>query len=96
MFLEMVNERCETAKRVRTKLGITRKRLKISESKRDRILAIATTESRKGFKGANINEIARKANISIGSMYTYFETKENLYLTVIDESTNTRKRDCQH
>ncbi len=59
---------------------------KISESKRGRILSIATTEfAKKGFKGANINEIARKANISIGSMYTYFETKENLYLTVVDE-----------
>ncbi len=59
---------------------------KISEKKRNRILKIATTEfAEKGFKGANINVIASKSKISIGSMYNYFSTKEHLFLTVIDE-----------
>jgi len=59
---------------------------KISEKKRQRILKIATTEfAEKGFKSANINVIASKAKISIGSMYNYFSTKEHLFLTVIEE-----------
>ncbi len=62
---------------------------KIAEKKRARILKIASSEfADKGFGGANINVIAKKANISIGSMYNYFSTKENLFLTVADEAYN--------
>ncbi len=58
---------------------------KISGDKRDRILNSAICEfAQKGFISANINIIAKKAGISIGSMYNYFESKENLFLTVID------------
>ncbi|HOM88904.1 MAG TPA: TetR/AcrR family transcriptional regulator, partial [Spirochaetota bacterium] len=47
---------------------------RISPEKRDRIITIATKEfAKNGFKGANINIIAKKAGISIGSMYNYFE-----------------------
>lgn len=59
---------------------------KISAKKRQRITRIATQEfAEKGFKGANVNVISRKAGISIGSMYTYFSSKEHLFLTVVDE-----------
>lgn len=55
----------------------------ISEEKRARILATAASEfASKGFATANINVIAKKAGISIGSMYNYFESKEALFLTV--------------
>jgi len=58
---------------------------KISDEKRDRILDAAITEfSKKGFNAANINVIAKNADISIGSMYNYFASKEDLYLTLID------------
>ncbi len=58
---------------------------KISSQKRDRILSAAITEfSKKGFNAANINVIAKNADISIGSMYNYFASKEDLYLTLID------------
>lgn len=58
----------------------------ISESKRNRILESAASEfARKGYTGANINVIAEKAGISIGSMYKYFQSKENLFLTIIDQ-----------
>ena len=60
---------------------------RISPEKRDRIITIATKEfAKNGFKGANINIIAKKAGISIGSMYNYFESKEDLLLTVINEA----------
>jgi len=59
---------------------------KISDEKRKTILEAAVIEfSSKGFNAANINIIAKKAGISIGSMYQYFDSKENLFLTAIDE-----------
>jgi AcrR family transcriptional regulator len=58
----------------------------IAEEKRQRILATATSEfAEKGFGSANINVIAEKAGISIGSMYKYFESKDDLFLTVVDQ-----------
>lgn len=55
----------------------------ISGEKRERILSAAAAEfAALGFSAANINVIARKADISIGSMYNYFESKEALFLTV--------------
>ncbi len=55
----------------------------IPEEKRERILSAAATEfASLGFASANINIIAKKAGISIGSMYNYFESKESLFLTV--------------
>ncbi len=55
----------------------------IPEEKRERILNSAASEfARLGFTAANINVIAKKAEISIGSMYNYFESKEALFLTV--------------
>lgn len=43
----------------------------------------------KGFNGANINVIARQAGVSIGSMYSYFESKEELFLTVMEYCLTT-------
>lgn len=59
---------------------------KIPEEKRKAILYAAVIEfSSNGFNAANINVIAKRAGISIGSMYQYFDSKENLFLTAIDE-----------
>ncbi len=59
---------------------------KISDKKREKIIKISTVEfAEKGFNGANVNVIANKSGISIGSMYNYFSSKEHLFLTVVDE-----------
>jgi AcrR family transcriptional regulator len=59
---------------------------KIPGEKRKAILDAAVIEfSSNGFNAANINVIAKRAGISIGSMYQYFDSKENLFLTAIDE-----------
>ena len=39
-----------------------------------------------GFEKANINVIAKHAGISIGLMYKYFETKEDLFMTCLDQA----------
>ena len=58
---------------------------RISEKKQLKIIDTAVSEfAARGFAAANINKIAEKAGISIGSMYKYFASKEDLYLAVVD------------
>jgi len=58
---------------------------KIPAEKQKRIMDAAIAEfSAKGFIAANINIIAKNAGISIGSMYNYFDSKESLFLTIVD------------
>ena len=58
---------------------------KIADEKKERIMTAAAAEfAARGFGTANINVIARRAGVSIGAMYNYFASKEDLFLTVID------------
>jgi TetR/AcrR family transcriptional regulator len=58
---------------------------RIPEEKRERILAASLKEfASNGFKGTNVSTIARSSGISIGAVYKYFPSKENLFMTVID------------
>jgi AcrR family transcriptional regulator len=36
-----------------------------------------------GYKGTNMRLIARKANISVGGLYLYFKSKDDLFLTLV-------------
>ncbi|MDF2673980.1 MAG: Transcriptional regulator, AcrR-family [Clostridiales bacterium] len=57
---------------------------RISEEKRNKIFDAAINEfAEHGYESANINNIALKAEVSIGSMYKYFKNKEELYLAII-------------
>ena len=61
----------------------------LSIEKRKKILMAAAREfSAKGFSSANINIIAKRAGVSIGSMYNYFDSKEGLFLTLNDLSSH--------
>lgn len=56
-----------------------------SADRKRRVFEAAIKEfASKGFNGANVNAIAKAAGISIGSMYSYFESKEDLFLSVMD------------
>lgn len=58
---------------------------RLSREKQERILRTAIREfAEQGFSAANINHIAAAAGISIGSLYTYFNSKEKLFLAVVD------------
>ena len=55
----------------------------ISDEKRGRIYDAAVHEfAREGYEKASIKNIAARAEISKGSLYDYFENKEDLYLAV--------------
>ncbi len=57
----------------------------IPEEKRMKILNVAVNEfANHGFDNANINTIAKKAEVSVGSLYKYFDTKTDLFLTSVD------------
>lgn len=58
---------------------------RIPRAKQERILRSAIAEfADQGYNAANINHIAADAEISIGSLYTYFDSKEKLFLAVVD------------
>jgi len=62
---------------------------KLPPNKQEKILQTAIAEfAEHGFDGANINIIAKKAGISVGSMYKYFNTKHDLYLMVVSSSVD--------
>lgn len=65
----------------------------ISEERRRKIFDVAVSEfALNGYSATNINTIALKAEISIGSMYNYFESKEALFLTIIQKGVNDLER----
>lgn len=57
---------------------------KQNKDKQNRITEAAILEfSEKGFENANTNRIARDANISVGSLFKYFESKTDLFLYIV-------------
>ena len=58
--------------------------MNITQEKREKILSVAVNEfAHNGFDNANINTIAKKAGVSVGSLYKYFDTKTDLFLTSV-------------
>lgn len=54
------------------------------DERKNLILEVGIEEfSSKGYENANINVIAKRAGISIGLMYKYFATKEDLFITCL-------------
>ncbi|MNB86209.1 Fatty acid metabolism regulator protein [compost metagenome] len=57
--------------------------LKISEEKRLRIYKAAINEfAQNGYENASTHKIAKQAQISVGSLFQYFENKEDIFLSV--------------
>lgn len=66
--------------------------LRIPEAKRERILQAAISEfSSCGYESANTNKIAQEAGISVGSLYKYFDNKEDLFLTTVNHGASVLK-----
>jgi AcrR family transcriptional regulator len=51
----------------------------------DIIAAALAVFAEKGFAGARMEEIARRAGLSKGTLYLYFETKEDMFRAVVRE-----------
>jgi AcrR family transcriptional regulator len=53
------------------------------ESKKRILTAAIKIFSEYGYKGTSMRMIARRAHISVGGLYLYFKSKDDLYLTLI-------------
>jgi AcrR family transcriptional regulator len=59
----------------------------LPEERKQRVLKAAREIfARDGYTGANVNEIAARANISVGALYKYFRTKEDLFLVHVEQA----------
>jgi len=57
-----------------------------SDDKRRKILQAAVKVfARKGYFGAKVSEIARKAGVADGTIYLYFRNKEDILVSLFDE-----------
>lgn len=55
--------------------------LNLPEKKRNKIIRAAVSEfSNKGYEKGNVSAIAKRAGVSKGSMYQYFNDKKDIYL----------------
>lgn len=76
----------------------------ISEEKRTMFLNVAISEfTHKSFEQVSVNTIIKKANISRGSFYTYFEDLESLFNYILKDLIDERFKyamqiikDCDH
>jgi TetR/AcrR family transcriptional regulator len=60
------------------------------ETSREQILEAATREfSMKGLDGARVDEIARVADVNKQMIYHYFESKERLFIAVLERTYKT-------
>jgi len=63
---------------------VLNKREQLREERRKQILAAALAVfSEKGFHGANVSDVAAQAGVSQGTIYWYFESKEELVSATI-------------
>ncbi len=60
-------------------------RRKLPEKRRRIIEAAVWVFARKGYFGARVSEIARRAGIADGTIYLYFRSKEDILVSLFDE-----------
>ena len=74
-------------------MGTTQRREREKQQRRDDILNTARTIFfDKGFRDTTIDDIARAAELSRGTIYLYFESKEEIYATVLEEGMDILQR----
>jgi AcrR family transcriptional regulator len=64
---------------------ISRKRREFLTRRADILSAAEKVFAAKGFYGSTMDEIAKRAEFGTGSLYKYFQGKENLYFSLIEE-----------
>ena len=59
---------------------------KLPKEKRERILRVITEEfADNGFQNTSVSQIAKKSGISVGAVYKYFESKEEMFSFVVKD-----------
>jgi AcrR family transcriptional regulator len=77
------------SKESRTSDRTVERRLRRKEDRKQQILSAASSVfAEKGYQRATTREIAEKANLSEGLIYTYFESKDHLLLAILEKLAN--------
>jgi len=67
--------------------------LRIPEEKQLRVLQAAIDEfAEYGYEHTNTNRIAKAADISVGSLFKYFDSKEDLFITTVKHGSTELKK----
>lgn len=67
--------------------------LQLAPAKRDRIIeAAAETFARLGFEGCDMAQVARRAGVAKGSLYNYFQSKEEMFLFICHDGLERSRR----
>ena len=75
------------ASALRVKSAVKERREEEKRLRREAILAAAKrVYSRRGFAGATIEDIAAESRVSVGTIYLYYRSKEDLYVSLLFES----------
>jgi AcrR family transcriptional regulator len=67
-------------------------RRKATESKKIILEAASEVFAERGYSGTTIREVARRAGISIGGIYIYFQNKEGLYFELTRDQMETFRK----
>jgi AcrR family transcriptional regulator len=65
------------------------------EVRDDLLAAAARVFARRGFHGASVEAISEDAGLSTGAIYSNFESKEELFLTLWEERIERRRRELR-
>ena len=66
---------------------------RISDDRREKLLDTGIREfAEKGLSSANINVIARKSGISVGTLYNYYGTKDDFFLACLRKSLSIMEK----
>ena len=70
--------------------------LRIPEEKQNRIMQAAVDEfSKYGYEHCNTNRVASAAGISVGSLFQYFDSKEDLFITTVKYGAAEMKKELK-
>lgn len=68
-------------------MGISQRKVRERRARRQAIQAAAVQVfSEKGFSRATMEDVARQAELSVGTIYLYYRSKEELYVSLLFES----------
>ncbi len=76
--------------------SLSRKEREQAARRREILEAATRLFGSQGYHGTSMNEIAREAEFSTGSLYNFFENKEELYFTLLREKVELLEEKLEH
>jgi AcrR family transcriptional regulator len=64
-----------------------------ADARRALLAAAAELFAQRGFRGASVDEIAQRAGYSKGALYWHFDSKDDLFFALMDESVDAPTRE---